>query len=79
MPAEPEQCVASTELHAERRHAMLGVTLNLVQRRLEPIESHAYQRAIDEAVAHIVEFGAQQPEQQQHAERLGNLLGDRCR
>src|SRR5437899_10281166 len=60
--AEPEERVSAAELCAIRRHAGLRVALRHVQRRLEPVEPDPDERAIDDAVAHVVELGAQQPE-----------------
>ena len=59
------------------------IALDSVKRRLVPIETDPHQRAIDEAVAHVVELGAQQPEQQEDPASLGDLFGkgrrNRCR
>ena len=61
---EPEECVPGTELEAIRGHAKLGVNVSYVERCLKPGETEAHQCAVDEAITHIVELGAQQPKKQ---------------
>src|SRR3981081_2128453 len=78
VPTEPQERVAAAELKAIWRHSVLRVALCHVQRRLKPVEPESDERAVNDAVAHIVELSAQQPEEQQYSERLGELFGNRC-
>jgi len=61
---EPEECVPGTELEALCGDTKLGVSVYYVERRLEPSEPKAHQSAVDNAIAHIVELGAQQSKNQ---------------
>src|SRR5262249_13334119 len=65
--SEPKERVSAAELQAIWRHSRLRVALRHVQRRLEPIEPDPDQGAVDNTVAHIVELGAQQPEDHKHS------------
>ena len=56
VPTEPEQRVAHAELQAEGRLAELRIELGDVEGRLEPREADAYERAVNEPVAHVVEL-----------------------
>src|SRR5262245_1750807 len=76
VPAKSEQRVTGAELQAIRRYAVLGIILRHIERGLEPVEAGPDQRAVDDAVAHVVELGAQKREQHQDSQRLGDLLGD---
>ena len=77
MAAETEQRKARAELEPPRGDSVLGVPLRHVERRLEQVEANPHQRPVDEAVAHVVELGAQQPEEEEHPDALGDLLDQR--
>ena len=76
MTAEAEQGIAAAQLRAVRGYTKLGVALSHIKRRLEPIEPESDERAVNNAIAHVVELGPQQPEDQQHAECLCAFFGD---
>src|SRR5262245_14413935 len=73
--AEPG--VTRAELESVRREPELEIVLLHVQRRLEPVETAADERAVDEAVTRVVEVAAREPEEQRDAEPLRGLLDDR--
>src|SRR5689334_19930922 len=74
VPPEPEESIAAAELCAIRRGAILGVALSDIKRCLEPIKAEAYESAVDNAVSHVIKFGAQQPKDQQYSKGLRYLL-----
>src|SRR5438132_82801 len=77
VPSEPKERVASSELRAVGWDAILGVALGYIKRRLGPIDPAPHEPAVDNAIAHVVELGAQQPKDQQYAKRLRDLLSNR--
>jgi hypothetical protein len=67
------------KLYLKRRNGMRsgdGGKETSLERRLEPVEGKPDHCAVNDTVAHVVELGAQKPEQQQDSERFGDLLGD---
>src|SRR5689334_19573539 len=70
VPSEPEESISTAELCAIRRGAIFGIALSDINRCLEPIEAETYQSAVDYAVSHVVELGAQQPKDQQYSKGL---------
>src|SRR5262252_4258197 len=62
MPAETEQRIPAAKLLSIWCNPGLSVALGYVECCLRPVEPDTHQRAVNEAVAHVVELGAQQPE-----------------
>ena len=76
---QTEEREARPELEPPRCNPMLREALGDVQRSLDKVEPNPDEGTVDEAVTHVVEFGAQQREEQDDAECFCRLLDNRRR